>query len=361
LADETKKAASEPAKKSAKASKPVDTSTSKSAASSEKPLAGTKSTSHTSKLMSAALHPSMPSKKTTVRIVAGIVGLLVVLVAVFGVMIYKYQSDSPVVYDVAKVVPYPVEKVNGSYVSYREFLFELNSVKQYYKSQAGQNGQPTIDFNSADGKAKLVTLKQQIMDQLTTDTVTRQLISKNKINVTSKEVNDQIDQIVKASGGLDKVKEVLTKFYGWSLDDLRGKVKFQLEKQKLQDKLASDDSINAAAKAKAEDVLKQVQAGGDFSELAKKYSEDSSASNGGDLGFFGRGQMVKEFEDAAFSMDVGQVSGLVKSQFGYHIIKVLEKKDDTVHAAHILIKTVDVNQYLQDMTTKAKVSKYLKV
>jgi peptidyl-prolyl cis-trans isomerase D len=84
---------------------------------------------------------------------------------------------------------------------------------------------------------------------------------------------------------------------------------------------------DAAARKQAEEVLAQAKAGKDFAELAKQYSEDeSNAKNGGDLGFFGRGAMVKEFEDAAFSMQPGQISDVVKTQFGYHVIKVTEKK-----------------------------------
>jgi peptidyl-prolyl cis-trans isomerase D len=84
---------------------------------------------------------------------------------------------------------------------------------------------------------------------------------------------------------------------------------------------------DAAARKQAEDVLAQAKAGADFAELAKKYSQDeSNAKNGGDLGLFGRGAMVKEFEDAAFTMQPGQISDVIKTQFGYHVIKVTEKK-----------------------------------
>jgi peptidyl-prolyl cis-trans isomerase D len=84
---------------------------------------------------------------------------------------------------------------------------------------------------------------------------------------------------------------------------------------------AAPDAVKKA-ETKARDVLRRAKRGEEFAALARKYSEDSSASNGGDLGCFPRGQMVKEFEDSAFSLPVGGVSDLVRSRFGFHIIKV---------------------------------------
>jgi peptidyl-prolyl cis-trans isomerase SurA len=81
-----------------------------------------------------------------------------------------------------------------------------------------------------------------------------------------------------------------------------------------------------------------VKQGADFQSLAKKYSQDASAKFGGDLGWAKRGSFVKEFEEAAFGLNEGQISNVVETQFGYHIIQLVERKGEAVHTRHILIK-----------------------
>ncbi|WP_279265929.1 MULTISPECIES: peptidylprolyl isomerase [unclassified Romboutsia] len=92
---------------------------------------------------------------------------------------------------------------------------------------------------------------------------------------------------------------------------------------------ALSDKKKAEAKKKAEEVLEKLKSGEEFSALAKEYSQDAgTAENGGELGFFAKGKMVKEFEDAAWKLNVGEISDIVETSYGYHIIKVTDKVDE---------------------------------
>jgi peptidyl-prolyl cis-trans isomerase D len=107
--------------------------------------------------------------------------------------------------------------------------------------------------------------------------------------------------------------------------------------------LKTEGKDDAAVKAKAEELLKQARGGADFAELAKKNSEDeASAKNGGDLDYFGRGRMVPEFDQTVFAMQPGTISDVVKTQYGYHIIKLVDKKNATTRPL------AEVRQQLND-------------
>ena len=135
---------------------------------------------------------------------------------------------------------------------------------------------------------------------------------------------------------------------------------------KLQEKMkATDEEVTAYLtahpeldtdkknRAKAEEVLKRARAGEDFGKLAQEFSTDGSKDKGGDLGWFGHGQMVPEFEQAAYALKPGEISDVVQSKFGFHIIKLEERKNETkdgkteekVHARHILISDAGANPF----------------
>jgi peptidyl-prolyl cis-trans isomerase SurA len=113
---------------------------------------------------------------------------------------------------------------------------------------------------------------------------------------------------------------------------------------------ATTDSILKFSEALRDSIV----AGASFDDLARRYSADGSAASGGDLGWFGRGVMVPDFERAAFGLAVGEVSGVVKTQFGYHIIKSLERDGNRVHAAHILLRARYSPEDLEAAMVKAR-------
>ena len=99
----------------------------------------------------------------------------------------------------------------------------------------------------------------------------------------------------------------------------------------------TQDAKQAAIDRMAE-VSDRLASGGSFEELAREYSDDANGATGGDLGTFGRGAMVPEFDDAVFAMEEGEVSGIIPTRFGFHIVEILEKSDTSVHARHILAR-----------------------
>ncbi|MDN4075748.1 peptidylprolyl isomerase [Fictibacillus terranigra] len=188
-------------------------------------------------------------------------------------------------------------------------------------------------------------LKAQYGNQVLKQMVDNKLLEK-EYKVTNKEIDKEIANIKKQLGGEDQFKQALQQNGIKNEKDLKKLVKTQL----LNKKAATDgvkvtdaemkkvfnekykEEVKASHilvddKKTADEVKAKLDKGEDFAKLAEKYSKDpGSKSKGGDLGFFGKGQMVPEFDKVAFKLKPGQVSNPVKSQFGYHIIKVVDKK-----------------------------------
>jgi peptidyl-prolyl cis-trans isomerase D len=128
----------------------------------------------------------------------------------------------------------------------------------------------------------------------------------------------------KVAATINVTDEQLRTAYSNALDNFRMPERVHARHILLKTE-GKSDAEKAALKAKAEDLLKQLKNGADFAELAKKYSDDGSKEQGGDLGWFVRNQMVPEFDSVAFALKPKELSGVVTSQFGYHIIQTLEK------------------------------------
>lgn len=215
-----------------------------------------------------------------------------------------------------------IAKINGEAISKDELYDEM--VKQY--------GPVTVEKIISD---KIVALEAK----------------KQKISISDADLNAEVDKLKESYGGEDVFNQML-KSNNTSLNALKEDLENYLTLRKLlepqieitdeelkkyfdenKDSFGETEQVNASHilvedEATANDIKQKLTDGADFAELAKEFSTDEgSKDNGGQLGFFPKGTMVTEFEDVAFSLPVNQISDPVKSDFGYHIIKVEEKKE----------------------------------
>lgn len=189
------------------------------------------------------------------------------------------------------------------------------------------------------------------VDQIISDKIVAAEAKKQKITITSKEINEELDQLKESYGGEDAFNQVLES-NNTTLAALKDDITDYLTLRELLEKeieISSEDlqtyfeenkdSLGEAEQVKASHILVEdenkakeikakIDAGEDFAELAKEFSTDESTKeSGGGLGYFEKGTMVAEFEDVAFTLPVNQISDPVKSEYGYHIIKVEDKKE----------------------------------
>jgi foldase protein PrsA len=288
-------------------------------------------------------------------IILGLLFLVVVFLTTVGVLIYKSKNESPFIKSVTQVIPYPAAIVDGQYVRMYTYYDQLDVLKNYYHEFKN------VDFNTDEGKKQLTQIREEVYNRITEDAIIKAEAKKQKVSVSKKELDESFDKLVVSNGGAKDFGEILKKFYGMTSDEFKNKIYApRMLRQKLTDKINSDESVTNAAKQKADELEAKIKAGGDFAQLAKENSQDpASAANGGDLGFFPKGKMVPEFEKAAFDLAVGAVSEPIRTVYGYHIIKVTEKKTDQVKASHILIKIRDFNDWLAEKKDSLKKTKGL--
>ncbi|UXH46318.1 peptidylprolyl isomerase [Rossellomorea vietnamensis] len=232
---------------------------------------------------------------------------------------------------------------------------ETISKDDLYTTLVDQYGDGALDTLIAE---KIVKLESEKKDLTVKDSEIKKELENIKGQYDSEEAFNEA--LASSGSDLDSVKENI-KTYLLTEKLLKDRVKitddqikeyFEANKESFAQKEQVEAShILVDDEKTAQEVKKKLDAGGDFAELAKEYSTDTSnADSGGELGYFGKGEMVTEFDDKAFSMKKGEISEPVKTEFGYHIIKVTGKKEakEAVLADHKdEIKDILFDQALQ--------------
>ncbi|PIZ57093.1 hypothetical protein COY23_01885 [bacterium (Candidatus Torokbacteria) CG_4_10_14_0_2_um_filter_35_8] len=284
-----------------------------------------------------------------------IVALITVIVT--GAGLYKLGWDNKYTDIMKKALPYPVALVNFRLVTFANFKDSMDSVTKIYEENEN------MDFSSDEGKKIWSSLNAMVLKRMIEDEIVRELCLKKDVLVTDEDIDKELEMIVEATGDKALVEEKINEIYGWTLDEFKQKILIpSLRRKKLEEKVLEDEEVIGEAREEAEKVLEEIKKGeASFSELAQKYSEDNySAENGGDLGWFSKGDMIKEFEDAAFSLEKGEVSNLVKTKYGFHIIEVTDRndKEEKIKASHILIRT-DFQEWLSGQIDETFISVFL--
>jgi len=291
-------------------------------------FASRKLAKQTEDVVSSVEKPTSNFRRGLLIALLGLVIVLALAIVVFGVGIYKYNWRNGAAYYAMRVVPYPAALVSFDLIPMKQFYEELGYVEHFY---AKSGTTPPADSE----------VRARVLNQMVEKLIIRSQARKYNITVSQQEVEEQYQKIAAENQGADHVKKVLADLYGLSETKFREYIYDQLLKEKLRDELpikvkaqhilisvpeGSDQAKVDDANKKAQAILVRARAGEDFTVLAKQYSEDQATKDqGGELGWFSRGQMVPEVENAAFDLKVGDISEVVKSKYGFHIIKVEDR------------------------------------
>ena len=262
--------------------------------------------------------------------------------------------------------PGPTEEVaaqvNDQAILYAEWEKQVAQVEAFFEQEG-------LDLESEEGRVRLAQARRQVLEQMIDQELIRQAAGKMGVSVSEAELESSIEDIVTQSGGEEQFQQSLEAM-NTEFGDFRQMLLDQLLSEAVYSAVTASISpiaeqvharhILLPTKERAEEVLVRLQAGEDFAFLAREYSEDiSSRESGGDVGFFPRGVMPPEVEEIAFGLQVGEVSGIIQSQFGFHILQVLEKEEREI-AVEVFesLRQQTFMQWLQDQREEATIERF---
>jgi len=302
----------------------------------------------------------------------GLAGFLLLALVVFiGVVlfrVYKTQAMDGFTVGAAKVLNLPVAKVAGTSVSYYDYVRDMKAIERIRDYDTANNG--------ALAGASDEVLSDQVLWRLAANAVVEKLAKEYGVKVAEEEIEEVKAEVLSQFENEEQISEELGNRYGWNLEEyINYVVKPYILQNNLSIEVSNDQAQREAIKNTANEVLEQIKNGADFEEMAAEYGEDGTAENGGDLGWFPRGVMVVPFEMAVFDLEAGELSNeLIETQYGYHIIKVDDKRmstsideegneteEEEVKARHILFRFPSLDTYLDNLTKDGQVHLYIDV
>lgn len=266
--------------------------------------------------------------------------VLVLFIGSFLFVIYRTDWNNAFFNRVVSLLHLPAATVNGSFLSYAEFKDDVAVLESFFNSEeALQSGIPQ------DAYVKKTVLERQIRRQLVSDA----LIEFGQ-ELTDEDINKQLEEVTRASGGKEELKNILENLYSWSVPEFIEKaLRPLLEEERLSIYISQNPELNRVKERRIYTVKEELDEGGEFAELAKQYSDDSTAPSGGDLDWFTKGDMVQEFENEITKLDVGETSDPFRTIYGWHIVNLTDKNDEneTFRASHILIQYLTLDEFLE--------------
>lgn len=257
-----------------------------------------------------------------------------------------------------------VARVNGQPILLEEYQKEVAQAEAVFLEQG-------LDPESEEGRETLAGVRRQILEQMIDQVLIEQAAAKEGITISEGELEAEIQKTIQEGGGQEKFNQWLEDT-GQTYDDFRRGIRSSMLTSVLIDRIVGSlpttmEQVHARhilllSEEEAQQVLAKLKAGEDFAALAQQYSQDmGSKDNGGDIGFFPQGIMLPEFEEAAFSLPPGEVSSVVRSQFGFHIIQVLEKDPARELSPEMLqsLRQQTFMKWLEEQRAKATVERFL--
>lgn len=290
--------------------------------------------------------------------------LTAIAIAVVGVYVvtavgvYAFQWRGPKTTAWTKYVPIPVANVGWHLLSVHTLLVQYQSTT--HKADA-LTATSRVAFPPQSANNNLSSAASKMIRDAALASALRQA----HIQVRPADVEQAYQSQVAQTGGAANMTSVIQQLYGWTPAQFKQYVMWSVVAQdKLQEHLSFEAKLNHSAEQQAQAVLKLVQTGKQsFAELARTYSDDAHGAQGGDMGFVPRGALVSEVDDAAFSLPLNQTSDLLHSKYGWHIIRVTERKTengvDEAHIYEIFISAPSVDQYLDSRLRSQPVAFWL--